>query len=217
MQKRQMKWIVLCAAVAAFAALAGCASRDPNLKRISGPTLVIQEKLVFSAISGDPTGPRYYHALKPGHYKAAMEDLGGTYYLGDGALLVVGAEATGDEATREPLASGGFWLAKGTTKDTSPAMRLFYLPNFRGQPTNADGVVVNTVATHKGPLTPGQGAVAGALSGVIIGAIVDSGAVGYGPKNGEPLFVPRKTVEEEEQMFARALTRARSMGSQGVP
>lgn len=196
-----MKWMALVSLL--LAALAGCASHDPHLKRIDGPSLVLREKQVFTAISGAPSGPRYYHALRPGRYKAFMEDLGGTYYIGEGPLLVLGGHATDQGAPEEPLAIGGFWLAKH--KETESTMRLFYLPNFPGQRVPADDATLVMLQEQTRSLSVGQATVAGAMSGAIIGAIVDSGAVGYGPKNGEPLFVPRKIAEEEDLSFQQAL------------
>ena len=207
-----MRWIVLC--VLAIV-LTGCASRDPHLRRISGPSITMEDKLVFSAIAGNSSSIRYYHALRPGTYKAVMEDLDGIYYQGTDALLILGGQINNsDGTTEEPLAIGGFWLAK--RNDASPSMRLFYLPKFRDEGTMINGVIVRTIATQGTNLSLGQAGVTGALGGAIAGAIIDSGVVGYGPKNGEPLFVPRKMLEKEDQLFAEALKRAELTGSKSV-
>lgn len=197
-----MKWLTLM--VAAALALTGCASRDPNLRRISGDSIELHEKLMFSAIAGEVPGVRHYHGLLPRTYKATMEDKAGRYYFGNGALLVLGGQQNGDGATEEPLAVGGFWLAKD--KSASPPMRLFYLPKFQNQGTMVNGVIVNTIVQAPGRgLSVGQAGVAGALGGVIAGAIIDSGAMGYGPKNGEPIFVPFKSVPDESLRFMQAV------------
>ncbi|WP_440532278.1 hypothetical protein [Variovorax sp. YR566] len=196
--------LISCVALLAATALAlaGCASHDPNLKRISGDSIELHEKLMFSAIAGAAPGVRHYHGLLPGTYKATMEDKAGRYYFGNGARLVLGGQQNADGTTEEPLAVGGFWLAKD--KGASPPMRLFYLPKFRDQGTMVNGVIVNTIVQTPG-LSVGQAGIAGALGGVIAGAIVESGAVGYGPKNGEPIFVPFKQVPDESLLFTQAV------------
>ena len=207
-----LKWIRLVTIVCVLAIAAGCATRDPNLKSIrDGASVEIKEKLFFSAIShGTPLGSKYYHALRPGIYKAVLHDQAGTFYLGSGPLLILGAEQREDGTSDEPLAVGGFWFAKNGGLE--PTVRLFYMPNLHADTSIVNGVLVNHIALSGNRISAGQGAAAGVLSGVIIEAIIASGGVTLGPTNGDPIFVPKKESQEEDALL-RAVLRAGGLRS----
>lgn len=164
----------------------GCATGDPNLKRVDGPSLELRERYMFSAVSVGGSSPQYYNALLPGVYKAELEDQDGVYYRAASALIVLGGHVDANGQREEPLAHGGFWLAK--SKDFAPSVRLYYLPNAPRAGMLQNGAVV--------PDKDGGGLVGGGLyhMGVAFGAVED--AVGVRPNSGEPLFVPQPDNSE---------------------
>lgn len=199
-----MKFLILVAAVA----LAGCAGG--NIKNINGPSFTIKEKLEFSADSGQMPGvKRFYNALRPGPYKAAYEDSAGVFYIGDGESLILGARENDDGSTKEPLAEGGFWLAKD--QKAVPPLELFWLAGENGR-TNVliNGMVVNNalgqgrdLSVQGRNLSPVQVGVVGGLGAGIAGALLATQSIRmarFGPRR-----VPIRDVPSERDALLNAM------------
>jgi len=186
-------------------ALGGCAG-GPPLKKINGETISIKEKIRFSAIAGVTPGIRHYHALLPGPYTATYEDPKGTYYFGDGMPIVLAGREKEDGATEEPLAEGGFWLAKD--EKALPAVELFYLPGSSGSNhVMIDGVVQNHILTQGQSLSIAQAGVAGGLGTAIAGAMLESQS--FRMIRGGPRFVPLRDVPAEKDALLNAMKNGR--------
>ena len=200
-----MRFFILAIAIA----LAGCAGG--NVKHISGPTIAIKETLKFSAVAGHTPGiKRYYHALRPGLYNAAYEDATGTFYIGEGESLILGAREHDDGSTEEPLAEGGFWLGKD--QNTMPSLELFWLAGDSGR----SNVLINDVAVDyasgqgralAGPgrnLSPMQVGLAAGLGGAIAGGLLATQSfrmARYGPRR-----VPIRDLPVEKNALLNAMS-----------
>lgn len=187
--------------LAVLLALSGCAGS--NINKINGPTVLIKEKILFSAEAGQTPGvKRYYHALRPGSYAAAYEDSKGTYYFGEGKPLILGARENDDGSTEEPVAEGGFWLAKD--QKTVPSLELFWLAGEGGgNEVMINGVVVNSVQVQGRGLTTMQAGAAGAVGGAIAGGLLASQSfrmIRYGPRR-----VPLRDVPAERNALVNAM------------
>ncbi|MDQ7954762.1 MAG: hypothetical protein RET84_02580 [Pseudomonadota bacterium] len=172
--------------------LVGCATSDPTLKPSQGVEVLLQERLTFTALGGNPASTSYYHALLPGSYRETYRDAKYKCYLGDGPLFVLGASKETDGSTSEPLAYGGFCI--GISADVLPRVQLFYLPTKQTKVSGRDP-------------TFGDG-----LGSAVVQGLVNAGAIGYGPKSGQPVFVPKREVTPEAQALLSNLPPAAKQG-----
>lgn len=189
----------LCLALAAAVVMYGCASRDAQLKSLRGDEVQIHNKLIFSAVGGTASGATFYHALLPGKYVETYQDPKYRYYLGEGPLMVLGASREREGGVTGPLAYGGFCIA--VSAEVSPQVQLFYLPNKQ--------LVLSGLAVPSTGATTLQGATGAAIGGAIVQELVTSGAIGWGPKSGQPVFVPTREIVSESDALLSSLSAGR--------